>query len=85
MTENSHSTKTLSSLQVGQKAIVKTLKTSDGALRNRLLSMGIVAGTALELLCVAPLGDPIQIRALGYNLSLRLNEAHNVEVIPLNS
>ena len=65
--------------------MVRSLKSSDRLLRNKLLSMGLVAGTALELMCVAPLGDPIKIRALGYSLSLRLSEASSIDVVPLSS
>lgn len=75
----------LSSLKVGQKAVVHSLKSGDHVLRNRLLSMGLVAGTALELMCVAPLGDPIKIKALGYSLSLRLSEANSIDVAPLSN
>ena len=45
--------------------------------------MGIVAGTMIEVMRAAPLGDPIRIKALGYELSLRLSEAESVEVQPL--
>ncbi len=85
MTDNNTSGRPLSSLKVGQRAVVQSLKSSDKMLRNKLLSMGLVAGTALELMCVAPLGDPIKIRTLGYSLSLRLSEARSIEVVPLST
>jgi Fe2+ transport system protein FeoA len=45
--------------------------------------MGIVAGTIVEVLRIAPLGDPIKIKAMGYKLSLRKSEAASIEVTPL--
>jgi Fe2+ transport system protein FeoA len=45
--------------------------------------MGLVAGTQVEFVCKAPLGDPIEIRALGYRLSLRLAEAQSIEIVPV--
>jgi len=47
--------------------------------------MGIVSGTVVEVAAVAPLGDPVTIKALGYSLSLRLSEASGVEVAEINN
>ena len=80
---NENTPKRLCELSVGERAVVKTINCSNKALLQRLLCMGIVAGTAVELLCIAPLGDPIQIQALGYRLSLRVSEARSIEVVPL--
>ena len=76
---------TLDQLSAGTKAIVRSISFRDKKLGNKLLAMGIVAGTIIEILRFAPLGDPIKIRALGYKLSLRLSEAESVEVSPLLS
>ena len=51
-----------------------------GRIRQRLLDMGIVYGTAVEVQRVAPLGDPMEIRVKGYNLTLRKTEAANIQV-----
>ena len=51
-----------------------------GAIRRRILDMGVVAGTEVEVERVAPLGDPIAIKIRGYRLSLRKEEAANVQV-----
>ncbi|RLC69684.1 MAG: hypothetical protein DRI26_08605 [Chloroflexi bacterium] len=51
-----------------------------GNIRRRLLDMGLVSGTEVAVERVAPLGDPIEIRLKGYNLSLRKEEAASVEV-----
>lgn len=51
-----------------------------GEIRRRLLDMGIVSGAIVEVLRVAPLGDPIQIKVKGYDLALRKEEAKNIQV-----
>ena len=51
-----------------------------GDIRRRLLDMGLVSGTGVAVERVAPLGDPIEVRLKGYNLSLRKEEAASVEV-----
>ena len=51
-----------------------------GAVRRRLLDMGVIAESEVEVERVAPLGDPIAIKIKGYSLSLRKEEAANVEV-----
>ena len=71
---------TLDSIRAGQRAVVKSVSLANRALCAKLLSMGIVSGTAVEVLRIAPLGDPIKIEALGYKLALRMSEAKNVLV-----
>ncbi len=70
---------TLDQLRLGQKARVKRVG-SQGAVRRRLLDMGIVSGVEIELLKVAPLGDPLEYRLRGYHLSLRKIEAQAIEI-----
>ncbi|MDD5503844.1 MAG: FeoA family protein [Candidatus Omnitrophica bacterium] len=53
---------------------------SQGPLRQKLLGMGIVKGTSVEVTDIAPLGDPIGIRVKGYRLSLRKEEASQILV-----
>ena len=75
--------KRLSELENGQKArIVKINLVGD--IRRRLSDMGLVNGSEIELERVAPLGDPIEIRVKGYDLSLRKEIASEIEVEPLN-
>lgn len=74
---------TLNQLGTGNRAVVKSVSFGNKKLGNKLLAMGIVAGTMIEVLRVAPLGDPMKIKALGYKLSLRLSEAESVEVTPI--
>lgn len=48
--------------------------------RQRLMEMGLLSGTRVELVRFAPLGDPVEIRVRGYNLTLRKNEAEQIFV-----
>lgn len=50
----------------------------EGALRNRLLDMGLIPHTQVQLQKTAPMGDPIEIKVRGYELTLRLEEAANI-------
>lgn len=52
----------------------------EGALRCRLLDMGLIPRTAVRVEKVAPLGDPIELRVRGYALSLRKEDARNITV-----
>ena len=72
---------TLSELKVGQSAVILAVG-GEGALRNRLIDMGLIPRTRLALRKVAPMGDPIEIRIRGYELTLRLEDAANITVAP---
>jgi ferrous iron transport protein A len=72
----------LSSLHAGQKAVVAEIKLPAED-RGRLLELGLVAGTPLELVRFALLDDPVEIKVRGYNLSLPRHEAERVVVQPL--
>ncbi len=50
------------------------------AVSRRLVDMGVVRGTTVEVIKVAPLGDPIEVKLKGYNLSLRKEEAAGINV-----
>ena len=54
-----------------------------GALRQRLLDMGVTRGTELMVERVAPLGDPIEVLIKGYHLAIRRTEAASIEVVDL--
>ena len=69
----------LTSLEVGQRAIVTEIKVP-AEHRGRLLEMGLLVGTTIELVRFAPLGDPVEIKVRGYNLSLRKHEAEQILV-----
>lgn len=75
---------TLDSLGIGGSATV-TKVGGVGELRRRLLDMGLTRGARVTLLRVAPMGDPMEFRVRGYNLSLRKTEAQLIEVEITNS
>jgi DtxR family Mn-dependent transcriptional regulator len=64
----------------GSKCIVKKIKKKASATK-RLVEMGISRGSLIEVERVAPLGDPIEIKVKGYHLSIRKEEAQNIEVL----
>ena len=69
----------LRDLEPGEKGII-TRVGGDKAIRRRLLDMGVVAGAAVEVQRIAPLGDPVEIRIKGYDLALRRAEASHIQV-----
>ena len=71
--------KTLKDVAVGDKAIVKRLN-GEGALKRRIMDMGVTKGVEIFVRRVAPLGDPIEVTVRGYELSLRKAEAENILV-----
>jgi ferrous iron transport protein A len=70
---------TLNLVAPGMRVIVRKL-TGTGHVKRRLMDMGLIPGTEVEVLKTAPLGDPVEIKFKGYNLSLRLEEAEIVVV-----
>ena len=70
---------TMDELRPGQSAWITSVG-GDGALRHHLLDMGLTPRTEVVLQKVAPMGDPIQIALRGYELTLRLDEAKNIEI-----
>lgn len=70
---------TLDQLPIGQTAVI-TKVGGEGALRCRLLDMGLIPKTTARVEKIAPLGDPLELRVRGYSLSLRKEDARNIEV-----
>lgn len=70
---------TLDKLKPGQSGVVSVVG-GEGALRLRLLDMGIIPGTRVSVRKIAPMGDPIQIQLRGYELTLRLEDAARIEL-----
>lgn len=66
--------RTLDQLRPGDAGIVQRLN-GDGAVHQRLLEMGVIEGAGVEVVRLAPLGDPMEIIVHGYHLSLRKTEA----------
>ena len=65
---------TLNDLKIGDSAVITTVE-GEGSLRNRLLDMGLIPHTKVTLQKVAPMGDPMEIRVRGYELTLRREDA----------
>ena len=71
--------KTLRDIPVGQSAKVVKIH-GEGALKRRIMDMGITKGTEIYVRKVAPLGDPVEITVRGYELSLRKEDADILEM-----
>ncbi len=70
--------KRLTEIKIGKTVVIRAFEKDDIFLK--LMEMGCVPGEIIIVDQIAPLGDPISILVAGYNLSLRLNEAHNIWV-----
>ena len=73
---------TLKELQIGKSAVVDTVGGS-GALRQHFLDMGLTPGAEVTLVKLAPMGDPMELRIHGYELTLRLDDAAQIGIIPV--
>lgn len=71
--------KVLSDLQIGESGTVKKLY-GEGAVKRRIMDMGITKGTSVTVRKVAPLGDPMELTVRGYELSIRKADAALIEV-----
>ncbi len=71
--------KTLKDIPIGQHATVLKLH-GEGALKRRIMDMGLTKGTEIYVRKVAPLGDPIELTVRGYELSVRKGDAALIEV-----
>ena len=71
--------KTIKDLAVGDTAVVKKLH-GEGAVRRRIMDMGITKGVSVLVRKVAPLGDPLELNVRGYELSIRKADAEMIEV-----
>lgn len=71
--------KTLKDIAIGQSAIIVKLH-GEGALKRRIMDMGLTKGTEVYVRKVAPLGDPMELTVRGYELSVRKSDAELIEV-----
>lgn len=71
--------KTLKDVKIGESAVVVKLEGA-GAIRRRIMDMGITKGTEILVKRVAPLGDPIELTVRGYQLSIRKEDAKKILV-----
>ncbi len=70
---------TLRELKPGQEGKVTGIG-EKGPVRRRIMDMGVTPGAMIKVIKVAPLGDPIEVNIRGYELSLRKNEAEQIEI-----
>ncbi|MCP5482422.1 MAG: ferrous iron transport protein A [Spirochaetales bacterium] len=73
----------LAALRPGTRARIVALDPARADL-TRLLEMGLIPGQEIEFLRAAPLGDPLQVRVMGYELALRRCDARSISVEPVN-
>ncbi len=71
--------KTLNDVKIGETTKIARLL-GEGAVKRRIMDMGLTKGTEVTVRKVAPLGDPIEITVRGYELSIRKDEASKIEV-----
>ena len=72
-------TQPLTSLSAGSAAVVAEIQLPPES-RPRLMELGLIVGTPVELVRFAPMGDPVEIKVRGYNLTLRKHEADHIFV-----
>ena len=72
--------KTLKDVRVGKSCIIAKVH-GEGALRRRIMDMGLTKGTEVFVRKVAPLGDPLELNLRGYELSIRKDDAEMIEIL----
>ena len=80
---NQHKDMTLKELETGKSAVICTVG-GKGALRQHFLDMGMIPGAEVTVVKLAPMGDPMELQIHGYELTLRLAEADQIEIAPIN-
>ena len=73
---------TLRELAIGETCVINSVG-GEGALRQHFLDMGVIPGVEVTLVKLAPMGDPMELRIHGYELTLRLADAEQIEVVPV--
>ena len=74
---------TLKELETGKSAVIRTVG-GKGALRQHFLDMGMIPGAEVTVVKLAPMGDPMELQVHGYELTLRLAEADQIEIAPID-
>ena len=74
--------RTLATMRPGESGDISRVN-GTGPIKRRIVDMGLVSGTRIDVLRFAPLGDPLEIKVKNFNLSLRKTEAATIEVSPL--
>ena len=73
---------TLENLKAGQSAVI-TRVGGEGALRQHFLDMGVIPGAEVTVVKFAPMGDPMELQIHGYELTLRLADAKQIDIDPI--
>ena len=72
---------TLNDIKINESVTISAVA-GGGALRQHFLDMGVIPGAKISLVRIAPMGDPLEFRLHGYELTLRKDDAKNISVIP---
>lgn len=73
---------TLSDLKIGGSAVIREVG-GEGALRQHFLDMGVIPGTEVKAVKLAPMGDPLEIQIHGYELTIRIEDAKKIKIVPI--
>ena len=74
----------LDALEIGKDAVISSVTSDDAALRQHILDMGLTPGTEVTMMKYAPMGDPLEIRLRGYELTLRKADAQKIELVDIH-
>ena len=72
----------LNDLNIGRTAVICSVG-GEGALRQHFLDMGVIPGTEVKVVKLAPMGDPMELQIHGYALTIRIDDAKKIEIVPL--
>ena len=75
---------TLDKLEVGKDAVIQAVRCQEPSLRKHILDMGLTPGTEVTLVKIAPMGDPIEVRVRGYELTLRKDDAAHIDLTEIH-
>lgn len=82
MNINANNGITLNDLAIGRSAVIREVG-GEGALRQHFLDMGVIPGTEVKAVKLAPMGDPLEIQIHGYELTIRIEDAKKIKIVPL--
>ena len=75
---------TLDKLNIGEDAVIFSVECEDKALRRHILDMGLTPGVEVTLIKTAPMGNPLEIRVRGYELTIRKEDASNIKIYDIH-
>ena len=80
MEETKNAPRTLQELSPGESGMILSVGNQSGAVKRRLVDMGLTPGTVVKVTKIAPLGDPLEVSLRGYELSLRKDDAAQIQI-----